>query len=118
MNKQALIRGHTLIFAAVAALAPLAAASAGSNPETGAFYDFGAQVRGAPGPIRSDEPSPTWQATNPELGAFYRAQDFGPAPQRGDKGPIGSDDPSGMAGGAAHPRNPETGAFYNLSAAL
>lgn len=122
MNKQSFSRGHVLIIAAVSALVPLASASAEPNPETGAFYNFGAaqetKARGAAGPIRSDDPSGSWQAGNPELGAFYGAHGFGGAAQtkaRGVAGPVRTDDAEGINGVASLAGNPETGRFYSTS---
>lgn len=122
MNKYTVSRGRILIISAVAALAPLAGASAGSNPETGAFYDFGrtqdTKVQGAAGPIRSDEPANRWQAVNPELGAFYRASDFGGGSQaiaRGMAGPIRTDDLVETPAVASLAANPEAGSFYHFS---
>jgi len=122
MNKQTVSRGHILIIAAVAALAPLASASAESNPETGAFYNFGVaqdtRARGAAGPIGSDDPSGSWQAGNPELGAFYRPQDLGGAAQtkaRGMAGPVRTYDSVGINGVASLADNPESGRFYSTS---
>lgn len=122
MNEHTVSRGRILILSALAALAPLAGAYADSNPETGAFYDFGrtqgTSVQGAAGPIRSPELSDHWQAGNPELGAFYRASDFGGGAQpvpRGMAGPIRSDGPSGTPAVAPLAANPEAGSFYHLS---
>ena len=122
MNKQTVSRGRILMISAVATLAPLAGASAGSNPETGAFYDFGrtlvTRAQGAAGPTRSDNPSGNWQAGNPELGAFYRSSELGGGAQtkpRGMAGPIRTGDPLGAPSVASLAANPEAGSFYNLS---
>jgi hypothetical protein len=115
MNQRTLPRGGTLIVAVFAALAPLAAASAGTNPEVATFYTLdrdlggapGTASRGAQGPMRTDDPSGAWQADNPELGAFYTL-----AAARGAQGPVRTDDPSGMAADPGRASNPELGSFY------
>jgi hypothetical protein len=114
MNRHTLPRGGTLVVAVFAALAPLAAAGAGTNPEVAPFYtldrDLGSAPatasQGAKGPMRTDDPSGAGQAANPELGSFYRAHDLDGA--RGAKGPIRTD-PSGTVARAG---NPELGSFY------
>jgi hypothetical protein len=110
MNQRILPRGRVLIAAVFATLAPLATASAGTNPEEGAFYTLDRDLGSAPGakgPIRTDDPPGAWHAGNLELGSFYHAQDSDQV--RGAKAPIRTDNPSGIVARAG---NPELGSFY------